>query len=275
MSQEFYHPLELPTKCRLYPGTNPEDIQIRTLKGKDEKLIAEISYDNFEKKFVGVIKGILKGIDPLKLTLGDRMHIVLWEVINTFGAEYPTDIICEECGKKVKDTVDLSQIVSVGLPEDFVEPFPISLESGKVIHVKLFRVADEIAVADYEKAGRPSWSYRFATTIVDDGLNIIEKEAMIDDMSSKDLAKVRLVQEKYQHGPDMLVEYRCNCGGHGIYTIPFHPRMLLPYGKESVGHFGTAVPSNVLPKDVEVGDRGNGSEGTGMDRGKNEPADKG
>jgi len=250
MGNEIYYPLPLPSKCRLYKDVKPEDIKIRTLKGKDEKLIAEINSDNIERKLTTVLKGVLQGIDPIKLTLGDRMHIILWEIVNSFGKDHMIEVTCDHCGKTFQQTVDFSKIESVELPDDFQEPYSIELSDKRILNVRLFRVSDEISISDFEKSGKNSWSYRFAHTIVDDNLNIVEKEALIDDLPSIDTAKIRFVQEKFQHGPDMLTEYKCSCGGNGIVAVPFHPRLLLPYGQELASCVGTTISADVLPENV-------------------------
>ena len=96
-----FFPLKLPSRCLVYPGIerdNAKDqIQIRTFKGRDEKLIAEISPENFEKKFALILKNVLKGIDPNILTIGDRQCIMLWETIHSYDKNVVVTYECEHC----------------------------------------------------------------------------------------------------------------------------------------------------------------------------------
>ena len=78
---ETYFTVKLPSKGLVYLDVEKDNakdqIQIRTFKGRDEKLIAEISSENFEKKFLTILQSVLKGIDPGKLTSGDRQALMI------------------------------------------------------------------------------------------------------------------------------------------------------------------------------------------------------
>jgi len=239
--QENYQPIELPSKCLLYDGIDPSAVKIRTLKGKDEKIMAEISNVNFEKKLCQVLGNVLQGIKPEQLTLGDRMFIILWEAINTFGNDYPVDTYCIDCDSKIIIEVDLSVIEVKTLDDGISEPFQIQIENGSSIGVRLFRVEDEIKIYDFEKNGKSSFGYRYALTLVDDR-DIIQREEFLDNLSAKDVAKIRAVQEKYTHGPIMEQTYACpKCGGSGRLTIPFQLELIFPYGKTLERYYGETV----------------------------------
>ena len=232
-----WFPLELPSKCQVYSDVLPETVQIRTLQGKDEKLIAEMSLDNFDAKFSVLLKNIVKGIpDTKNLTMGDRLHIVLWEAINSYSKDYPIKVTCSECLNEIDVTVDLSSINVTQLPDGFVEPVSRKLSTGNV-KLKLLRVADEIRIQEYEKAGKDSWLYRWALSMVDDK-QVWDRLPVLESMGVKDIAVIRAFQEEFKHGPDMKCNYTCpKCGGVGETLIPFRIGLIFPYGNSLTRYF--------------------------------------
>ena len=240
---EKYFQIELPSKCMVYKDVDPSVVEIRTFKGKDEKLISEISSENFEKKFVTVLKQVLKGIDPLQLTIGDELHLALWETINSYSKDFFVTHECEHCWKTSEVTVDLSTLEVVNLPDGFEEPKEVTLpESGDVVKLRLLRVADVIKTDEIVKMGKNVWLYRYALSIVDDEKGIWDKVTYLENMESKDLMHIRAFHDKHIHGPKMETSYECsNCGGVGLMPVPFRPDMLLPYGKTLSRYIGDAV----------------------------------
>lgn len=239
--EENFVSISLPSGCRIYDGVDPTKIQARTFKGKDEKLIAEIAGDNLEKKFLAVFRDVLKGIEPEKLTNGDRLYILVWEAINSYTPEYPITYTCSACLQQSNAVVDLSKLELIELPEDFKEPYEVQLSTGEIAKLKLFRVEDEIKIADFEKTGKGSWLYRYATTIIGEG-SLWDKVAWLENLPSKDLAMIRAVQDKFVHGPKMEQECECvHCGVQEAIACPFRLDMLFPYGKGLERYLGKTI----------------------------------
>lgn len=237
-----YFPLDFPSKYRVYPDVDPSKVGIRTLKGKDEKLIAELTYDNFEKKFIEVLKNTLIGIDPRQLTIGDRMYIMLWQAINSYNKMAVIDTTCEHCFQKMEMEIDLSTLQVIDLPIDFVEPYKIKLSTGDIVNLKIFRVSDEEKMYDVEKAGYQTWLYRYALTIIDPKKGDWDKVAMLEEMDTRDLALIRAFHEKYTHGPKLETTLECpKCGGVGLVPVPFRLEMFFPYGKSLRRYFGDTI----------------------------------
>jgi len=239
---EKYFQIKLPSKCLVYTDVDPTKAEIRTFKGKDEKLIAEISSENFEKKFVTVLNQVFRGIDPLKLTLGDELHLALWETINSYSKDFFVTHECEHCWQKSEFTVDLSTLDVIELPDDFKEPHEVKLPtSGEVVNLRLLRVADILNVDEVIKLGKNVWLYRYALSLVGEG-GIWEKVEYLENLPSKDLMHIRAFHDKYVHGPKMETNYTCpKCGGTGVLPVPFRLDMLLPYGKNLSRYTGNAV----------------------------------
>jgi len=244
--QENYVTVKLPSKCLVYPdidlAKNPDAIQIRTFKGRDEKLIAELSNENFEKKFLTVLHGVLKGIDPVKLTLGDRLYLVVWETINSYSKMFSVDFECEHCWQKNTFDVDLTKLEIIELPDTYREPYELKLPvSGQLVKCRMLRVEDVLKVNELDKAGQNVWLYRYALSLVNDK-GIWDNVDFLENLSTKDLMVIRAFHNKFEHGLKMEAAYECpKCGGTGVMPVPFRLEMLLPYGKKLERYTGDAV----------------------------------
>lgn len=244
--QENLVTVKFPSKCLVYSDVdlkqNPDQIQIRTFKGRDEKLIAEISNDNFEKKFVTVLKGVLKGIDPADLTVGDRLYLVVWEAINSYSKIFAIDVECEHCWSKFVLDVDLSKLEVIELPKKFKEPYDIKLPiSGDIVKVRLLRVSDMLQINDLSRTGENVWLYKYALTMVNDK-TIWDNVDYLENLSTKDLMLIRGFHSKFEHGLKMETDYECpKCGGEGVMPVPFRLEILLPYGKKLERYTGDAI----------------------------------
>jgi len=231
MSEEQYIPLPLPSKGLAYLNIDMDKIKIRPFKGKDESLIAEITSENLKKKFVTIIKNVIRGIEPKDLTSGDVKYILLWEAINSYTQDYPVKLVCENCLQEVQITCDLGKINNVELPDNFKQPFDQQL-SGKMVQLRLLTLGDEIAAIDWARQGKSVYLYGYARSIVDENINIIEKIKMLEDMSTKDLNEIRKFHTKYSHGPDMKISYTCPlCDYEGKTVLPFRADELLSFSE--------------------------------------------
>jgi hypothetical protein len=232
----------LPTKCRLYAGVDPEQVCVRTLKGRDEKILAELSSSNLEKKFLTLLKNVVRGVDPAELTYGDRDYIMLWLVINSRGENFPVSFTCANCLQPIDNyPVNLAEFEVAELPEDFKEPVTITLTDGAQTALRLFRVKDEIKVDDYKRSGGNTWLYQYAITVVDDK-NVVERIAALENMDVRDLDMIKAFHEQHVHGPVMESKYECpKCGGAGLVPVPFRLEMVFPFGAYLKGFAGKGV----------------------------------
>lgn len=242
-NNEKWLPLNLPSKCLAYENIDKSKLMIRPLKGKDEKLIAEISGDNFEKKFLIILRNVIQGIDVEKLTLGDRLYIAVWEAMNSYSQKFFLKHECEHCWQSSEYEVDLSQLDIIELPDNYHQPYEIKLpESGEVVKVRLLTVADGIKVDEMDKSGQNVWLYRYALGLVSPDENVFTKVDYLGDLAVSDLAIIRAFHDKFYHGPKMEQKYECpKCGGTGIMPVPFQIKFLFPYGNELVRYFGNTI----------------------------------
>lgn len=230
-------PISLPSRCLVYDGVNPEDIQIRPYTGQDEVFLAQINPINVEGKYLQVMNRVLRGIDPKRLTMGDRNYIILWEYINSYTNALKIKTVCTHCLSEIECDVDLMTIDSVELPENFTQPAPLELSTGETIHVQLITVGDEVEVEKWSNKG-DALLYRYARSIVseDDVLARMEK---LRHMPAKDVAKIRAFHEKMFHGPDMVTDIVCpKCGEVDNIDVPFRFEFIFPDGEILADAFG-------------------------------------
>ena len=234
-------PINLPSKCKPYEGVEPADIRVRPYKGKDEIFLAEINPINLEQKFVEVLKNVVSGIDPEKLTLGDRLYIIIWEYINSYSEVTQVKTMCSHCLRSIEVGVDLRILNSIELPDDFKQPFEKTLPSGKKVLLRLFNIKDEICSIEYEENLDNGYAYRLARTIVADG-DILDRVTEVEAMSSKDTASIRAFHEEHYHGPEMSTKIKCpKCGEEEEVDIPFDLNFLFPVGEALRGAFGKGL----------------------------------
>lgn len=235
-----YSPINLPSGCKTYSGVDKSSIRIRPFTGGDEKLLAGANANNFDKNFLIILERVLTGIDPKKLTIGDKLYVTIWEAVNSYSNVVDLDLVCEDCLQKISIQVDLGKLEKIELPEDYKEPYPITLSDGKTVQLRLLTVEDEIKIAEFEKKDpENSYLYGYSLSIVDD---FPDKMAFLESISSQDLAKIRVFHEKFYHGPNMETFYVCTkCGGGGKVRVPFRLDFILPYGNSLRKLFGSTI----------------------------------
>lgn len=231
MSLDFV-PIKLPSKCLTYPNTDPDNIRIRPFRGEDEQLVAEFGLEN-KKKVLELLNNILQGIDPKLLTAGDLMYILMWEGINSYSNLYPLRLTCSECLQKVDVNIDLGQLESKELPDDYTEPQELTL-SKQNVQIKLLTLADDIEITKWIESGKEMYLYTFARSLVHDGLDTLAALEILKDLDTKDLKKVRDFHEKYNHGPNLTALYICpKCDSEGKVVVPFRLESLIFASSES------------------------------------------
>jgi len=239
---EYYFPINLPSKCLPYENIKPEDITIRAYQGADEIYLAEINPINIERKYLEVLKNVVQGIDPMNLTLGDRLYIIVWEYAKSYS-EFITvkNIVCTHCLKEVEVSVDLTQLDVITLPDDYKQPYKVQLPSGNEILLRLLTIKDEIESEKHIENENFGHLYRYARSVVDDA-DVLSKLERLKKMSAKDVATIRAFHEKFYHGPDMRTKYTCpECGEEDILEVPFQLEFLFPHGQTLTSTFGEGI----------------------------------
>ena len=221
MSDQFI-PIKLPSKCLAYKSVDPTKIKIRTFKGRDQELISELTLGNVRRQFIILISNVLEGIKADELTSGDAKYIMLWEAINSYSPTYPVKVVCDGCEHEIRIEANLKEVESVELPDDFKQPMLVTLSDGKVLSLRMLTLADEVSALDFASKGKSPYLYTYAMTIIDDKLDILAKMRMLEELSVKDLNIIEKWHIDNEHGPDMVVSYKCPmCNYEGKLELPF------------------------------------------------------
>lgn len=229
-------PITLPSRCLTYKGkdnnsVNPEDVLARGYQGKDEIYLSQINPLNLERNYFEVIKSVITGIDPLKLTVGDRMYLILWEYIKSYSSTMRVKTVCSHCISEVEILVDLLKVETKNLPEDFKQPYEVTLPVSKEkVNLRLLTVEDEVEVEKYSKKHKDAMIYRYARTIVDD-TDIIARVERLSNMKAKDIMIIMSFQDKFFHGPILESTFTCpnkDCGEEDVVDIPFRLDFFFP-----------------------------------------------
>jgi len=230
-------PIKLPSNCLTYKDqegnpVNPETIAARAYQGSDQIYLTQINPLNLERNYFEVLKSVLKGVDPIQLTLGDRMYLILWEYINSYDRMIKIKTVCSNCLSEVEISVDLTSLENKELCEGFEQPYSIILPVSKEkISLKLLTVEDEIEVEKYSKKHKKdAMLYRYARTIVSD-MDIIAQVQKLSKMKSKDLLAIMAFQDDFHHGPILETTFVCpmeDCGEEDEVKIPFRSDFFFP-----------------------------------------------
>lgn len=231
MSNDFL-PVQLPSKCLPYPDVKPEDILIRTYNGGDEMLLAQINPANLERNFLAVLKNVIQGIDPVRLTTGDRLYLIIWEYINSYSEFIKINDICSHCLKSGFNVNLKTDLQITYLPDEYSEPQGISLPSGKTVQLRILNIEDEVAIEKMAAKGQDPYLYRFARSITDCDNPFVHMERM-KEWSSKDIAAIRKFHSiDTFHGPKTEALIKCpHCGEEEEVLVPFRLDFLYPVGE--------------------------------------------
>lgn len=237
-----YLSIELPSKCKLYSNVDPEQIKVRAFTGGDEAILSEITERNALEKITEVLGRSLQGIDIKELSLGDKLYLMVWHAINSYSDGFSTSIVCEHCLMKSTIEYKLADADIVCLADDFKEPIERSLSDGSVVKCRLARVKDELQINRMARDLGNVHLHTIAVTIIDSQKDIVQKVNWLNDLSSKDIAKIRAIQDTYYHGPDFKMKYKCpKCAGEGTFIAPFRFVHFFPYGDVLTKNFGVEI----------------------------------
>ena len=236
-----YLPINLPSRCLVYYGVKQDDVKIRAYQGQDEVYLSQINPKNLEKNYFEVLHNLIQGVDPLKLTLGDRMYIIIWECINSYSNLIKVNTICSHCLNEEIVSVDLSNFDVTELPKDFEQPYTIDLSTGEKIRLQLLTVADDIKTEQYSVGHEDSMLYRYARSVVTDA-DILQTLEQFRSLPAKDFLRIVAWHEKFFHGPVMESAFTCSkCDKEDKVEVPFRFSFFFPDGSELEEFFGQGI----------------------------------
>jgi hypothetical protein len=226
----------LPSKGLVYPN-GLKSVKVRPTKTTEEKFLRTIargSSDFNEKisKYLGLVTNFGElGFNPTELTTPDQLALLIYSrIISKDTVLYPLDIVCPNCGKISRLNVNLMELKTLSLPDDFSEPQEVHLPIHDLyLGVRLLRVKDHINVAEYYRTLRAAnvvmdedpesdfeALYASAITSVKKGVNgenismtFSDRRDLLLNLDAKSFNIVSGFQDKYYHGYDMKVDFEC------------------------------------------------------------------
>ena len=233
-------PVSLPSGCRTYLDINDGDITVRPYTGEDESILAQINPVNIEKNFLMVLKRVVSGIDPKKLTVGDRLYLIIWEYVNSYSETVTVRQMCTHCMGDVEFVVNLQNLPVKPLDPELQIPTPVILPiSGSTVHLRPLTVGDEIAIEKLALSGTNVHIYRLARSIVGQD-DPIKQMLEMAKWPVKDLARIRKYHDvDANHGIITTANLPCpKCEEVEDVVVPFRFDFFYPEGEALSACFG-------------------------------------
>ena len=209
--------VELPSECKVYELEDPNmPVTIRPMTFEDEKSIVSAKKEQDPVNLV--LQRCVTNVKVLDLLPMDKLFLIMKLREISYGDDYNTLLICQECKAENPTTVKLSQLNVNPVPDDFEDPIVISLpQLGKDIKVRQPRVRDEKVFEDTTSALDQLW--RFVVEIEGHKDKSIIA-AVIDKLPLKDV-RTLLNSIKSEYGVDTKIKFACkDCGGVSVVDLP-------------------------------------------------------
>jgi len=209
--------VDLPSECKVYELEDPEmPVTIRPMTFEDEKNI--VSAKKEEDPVNLVLQRCVTNVKIFELLPMDKLYLIMKLREISYGDDYNTLLICQECRAENPTTVKLSELNVNPVPDDFKDPITISLpQLAKDIKVRQPRVRDEKVFADTTTALDQLW--RFVVEIEGHTDKSIIA-AVIDKLPLKDV-RTLLNAIKSDYGVDTKIKFACgDCGGVSVVDLP-------------------------------------------------------
>jgi hypothetical protein len=209
--------VELPSECRAYTLDDPNmPVTIRPMTFDDEKAIVGAKKNDDPVNLV--LQRCVNNIKVLDLLPMDKLYLIMKLREISYGDDYNTLLICQECGAENPTAVKLSSLNVNPVPDDFVDPIEITLPiASKKVKVRQPRVRDEKLFSDTEAALDQLW--RFVTEIEGHTDKSIIS-AVMDKLPLKDMRTI-LNAIKSEYGVDTKIKFVCkDCGGVSVVDLP-------------------------------------------------------
>lgn len=215
----------------------PATVTMRNMTTAEEKMLLGSSDDAFDTI---ISKCITKpeGFDIGKLISSDKHFLLIKLRIISYGPEYHFTYKCPFCGKVSEYTLNLDELESTSLPEDFHEPYDtFELPRSKdTITLKLPRVEDLKSIRGKarrynkkfpEAVGDISLIYGMMANIATVNEKTLDAKALqkyIEEMHSIDSSYIRNRINRLEIGIDTKLFYECpKCKEDLEFAMPMGP----------------------------------------------------
>jgi hypothetical protein len=209
--------VDLPSECRVYTLEDEDmPITIRPMTFADEKAIVGAKKNDDPVNLV--LQRCVTNVKVMELLPMDKLYLIMKLREISYGDDYKTLLLCQECKAENPTTVKLSELNVNPVPDDFEDPITFTLPiAKKEIKVRQPRVRDEKLFLDTRQALDQLW--RFVTEIEGHTDKSIIS-AVMDKLPLKDVRTI-LNAIKSEYGVDTKIKFVCkDCGGVSVVDLP-------------------------------------------------------
>jgi len=209
--------VDLPSECRVYTLEDEDmPVTVRPMTFEDEKAIVGAKKNDDPVNLV--LQRCITNIKVMDLLPMDKLYLIMKLREISYGDDYNTLLICQECKAENPTTIKLSELNVNPVPDDFEDPITFVLPiAKKEIKVRQPRVKDEKLFLDTGQALDQLW--RFVTEIEGHTDKSIIS-AVMDKLPLKDVRTI-LNSIKSEYGVDTKVKFACkDCGGVSVVDLP-------------------------------------------------------
>ena len=238
----------LPSRGRLYGGAIPNgEVRIRKILVAEEQILFSSGGDTLSKiaRLLQACCALPKGFKHRDLLISDRFFILVALRTETYGPNYRISFRCDSCGSTNKKVIDIAQELNEKpAGEDLHEPWEVELpDAGVTVGMRFRRGHDEEESVRAAKIARQkgvegtiedqSFTLGLARRILTiDGVeveNVLEARRLINRMTAKDSAAIRIREDLLEPGIDTRIYPECtNCGAVNDQEMPFDLEFFRP-----------------------------------------------
>lgn len=217
--------IDLPSGGKFYPEGSPlrgGKIDVKYMTAKEEDILTST---NLIQKGVVIDKLmesliVTKGVKPDDLLVGDLNAVMVAARILGYGKDYPIQLLCSSCGKKVDHVVDLSKLDMVTPESDSANgEHTFVLPTGISITFKLLTRGDEKNIqAEVESLkkingaieGDTSTRLKYIITSVNGNRDKKSIREFADAMILRDIRALREQMKKVSPDVDFNLNITCS-----------------------------------------------------------------
>jgi hypothetical protein len=144
--------IDLPSGGKLYPPDSPlasGTVDVKYMTAKEEDILTSTNLIQKGTVIDKLMESLLvtKGASPDDLFIGDLNAVMVASRILAYGKDYPIQLSCMACSRKVDHVVDLSALEMIAPTETAVDgQYALTLPTGVAITFRLLTRGDEKAV---------------------------------------------------------------------------------------------------------------------------------
>jgi len=212
-------------------------ISLYPIRAFEEKLLMGMRGSGLDRINALLKSCIASDIDPLDLLVTDRLFILAYLKIISYGPNTKISVTCtkESCKSKFDKVVDLEKELDVKyLSEVFKEPFSVILPvSGEVVELRLIRGSDELRLSrlneNFKRSNNkltvnPIYIYQLIAPIVSvNGEKLSDEElfSWCENLIGRDSQTLQQELLRWDSGISTEFSVTCaNCGTEMMVELP-------------------------------------------------------